>query len=129
MSNVLVIAVYRPPSTSFAEFINDFSSVIEVLILSPGKLIILGDFNIHTDIVNDRFTQHFLETLDSFNLKQHVSEPTHSSGHILDLVITCCSDDLGDIYVDQPQLSDYNSVRLHLNLSKPPPQTKKLHYR
>ena len=124
-----VIVVYRPPSTSFAEFINGFSSLIELLILSQGKLIILGDFNIHIDIVHDRFTQHFLETLDSFNLKKNVSEPTHSSGHILDLVITRCSNDLGNIYVDQPQLSDHNSICFHLNISKPPLPTKKLHHR
>ena len=128
-SHLRVIVIYRPPATSFADFINDFASLLELVILSPGRLVILGDFNIHVDHDQDKHRQKFLDTLDSFNLNQHVSEATHTSGHILDLVITRSSDDFINVFVDQPQLSDHHSICFRLNLSKPPLPTKILHYR
>ena len=33
-------------------------------------------------------TQKFLDLLDSFDLQQHVKQPTHRDGHTLDLSIT-----------------------------------------
>ena len=124
-----VIVIYKPPSTSFTDFIEDFASLLELVILSPGRLIILGDFNIHIDDDQNLHRKLFLDTLDSFNLEQHVRESTHKSGHTLDLVITRCSEDVTKVFVDQPEVSDHNSVCFHLNLSKPPLPTKLLHYR
>ena len=124
-----VIVIYKPPSTSFVDFINDFSSLLEHVLLSPGRLLILGDFNIHVDNYQNTHQKAFLDILDSFNLVQHVKESTHTSGHILDLVITRCNEDVTNIYVDQPQISDHSSVCFQLSFSKPPLPTKLLHYR
>jgi len=48
----------------------------------------MGDFNIHFD--NSTTTQYkdFISILDSADFVQYVNFPTHSKGHILDLV--CC---------------------------------------
>ncbi|KAF3701594.1 High affinity copper uptake protein 1 Copper transporter 1 Solute carrier family 31 member 1 [Channa argus] len=54
---------------------------------SPNMLI-LGDLNIHVDTPSNHSAAEFLELLDCLNLKQKVEVPTHSKGHILDLVIT-----------------------------------------
>lgn len=48
----------------------------------------LGDFNIHIDRTSDCYTKQFQHCLESFGLVQHVTSPTHSGGHILDLIIT-----------------------------------------
>ena len=57
----------------------------EVVVCSEERLII-GDFNFHTDDMADRYAAQFGSLLELFNLKQHVTVPTHRNGHILDLV-------------------------------------------
>merc|ERR1712030_242557 len=52
------------------------------------KFILCGDFNIHVDNPSDKTATEFLSLLDSMDLVQHVSGPTHNKGHTLDLVIT-----------------------------------------
>ena len=48
---------------------------------------ICGDFNIHVD-VPDGDGYKFMTFLDSCDLKQLVSQPTHLHGHILDLILS-----------------------------------------
>jgi len=55
---------------------------------TPHPVIITGDFNIHVDNLTDSHSTSFLSLLDDANLTQHVHAPTHTHGHILDLVIT-----------------------------------------
>ena len=63
----------------------------------------------------------FLDLLESLSLVQHVTQPTHVDGHILDLIITCSSDNIiQDLpYVDH-FISDYALVldKLKLNDGK-----------
>ena len=71
------IVVYRvPPSVQNkiqkSSFITDFGDLIEQTSNLSGKLIILGDFNIHADNNNDAEANLFLDLLDTFGLKQHV---------------------------------------------------------
>ena len=64
---------------------------------------------------------HFINTLSSINLQQHVLNPTHKYGHVLDLVITC-SDDLdliSNCSVDHILESDHYVVSFTLNQDKP----------
>ena len=56
-------------------------------VLTAGKLLIIGDFNIHMNI-DYRESEQFKALLDTYNLSQHVSSPTYRRGRILDLVIT-----------------------------------------
>ena len=62
----------------------------------------------------------FSDVLTSIGLKQHVTVPTHISGHTLDLLITrdhdpvICSAPVADRY-----LSDHASVLCALNSPKP----------
>ena len=66
--------------------IHDFSELLERTNSLTSKLLITRDFNIHVD-KNTSTTIKFKETLDIFNLKQHVAIPTHMDGHSLDLII------------------------------------------
>jgi endonuclease/exonuclease/phosphatase family metal-dependent hydrolase len=69
-------------------FISDFTTLLEGLISTPSEIVITGDFNFHCDQPTDPTVSPFLELLDVFGLKQHISFPTHDSGHTLDLIIT-----------------------------------------
>ena len=65
-------------------------------------------------------TQKFLDLLDSFDLQQHVKQPTHRDGHTLDLSITRKSETLVE---DEPTvdlfISDHAAVLTRLGLSRP----------
>ena len=41
------VLLYRPPSASTTAFFHDFAKLMADVILLKGKLVILGDFNIH----------------------------------------------------------------------------------
>ncbi|MDW0252368.1 MAG: reverse transcriptase family protein, partial [Nitrososphaeraceae archaeon] len=107
----ILLMIYRPPSSSKSDFISDFSSVLEDLATSPSELIITGDFNVHVDQPNCSFSSSFLNLLDVFSLTQHVTFPTHSSGHTLDLIITrFCSTTISSINFTDPNLSDHYAL-------------------
>ena len=69
-------------------FFEEFSAYLELIILSSEPLLITGDFNIHVDVVGDPVRAKFLDLLEAMDLRQHVTRPTHQSGHTLDLIIT-----------------------------------------
>ncbi|XP_062400145.1 uncharacterized protein LOC134089717 [Sardina pilchardus] len=82
----IIAVLYRPPKLSNT-FIPELSTVLTALNAMSPNVILMGDFNIHMDNCSNAFTKDFM--LDSFGITQHVNCPTHSKGHILDLV--CCS--------------------------------------
>ena len=75
-------------------------------------------------------TQKFLDLLDSFDLQQHVKQPTHRDGHTLDLSITRKSEKLVE---DEPTIdlfiSDHAAVLTRLGLSRPGLSLKTTTYR
>ena len=83
-----LLNIYRPPSSSKATFISEFTSLLEDLISSSSELIFTGDYNFHVDDPSAPHILPFLDLLEAFNLTQHITFPTHNSGHTLDLLIT-----------------------------------------
>lgn len=84
----ILVNVYRPPKPN-KDFIDDFTTFLTHICSLSSNIILLGDFNIHMDNTNHTLTKDFTSCLDSFGLQQHIGFPTHSKGHVLDLV--CCS--------------------------------------
>jgi len=92
-NGVRYVLVYRPPPSTEngftkAGFLSEFDNFIDEISTHPGKLVLLGDFNIHVDTPEESDARHFLTTLATSGLHQHVTEVTHKKGHVLDLVIT-----------------------------------------
>ena len=117
-----IILIYRPPYSrnhpiSISTFLDQFSSLLEPILLCKEPLIITGDFNIHVDIPSESL--QFSELLRSLSLIQHVNQPTHEKGHILDLIISRSA----DIILSDPSpvhlFSDQISISCSLSLSKP----------
>ena len=86
---IKLIIVYRPPLSNnnkltFVDFLGEFSKFIEHYAMSSSRLAILGDFNVHWDKPSDSHVKCFMELIDSVNIIQHVQEPTHIDGHIID---------------------------------------------
>ena len=124
-SKFRLIVVYRPPYSdthpvTISMFLDNFDDYLESIILCPEPLPIAGDFNIHVDIHDHDDSVKFMDLLVSMGLVQHVNNPTHQRGHILDLIITREVDSL----VHKPPisdcfLSDHCTVLCNLSLLKP----------
>ena len=85
----VLLGVYQPASQALSSmFYDELSAVFERLATYNFPVIICGDFNIHVDQVEDVNAVLMDQLLQSFGYVQHLSEPTHNAGHILDLVIT-----------------------------------------
>ena len=84
---VLFMVVYRPPNYANNFFV-EFSELLSIISLDHDCISIVGDFNIHIDKLNDNNTKELIDLLDTFDLSQHISGPTHNRGHTLDLFIT-----------------------------------------
>ena len=80
--------LYRsePNNETMGKFLDEFSTLLEEISVVTQDIVILGYFNIHID-VNNSTSSKFNDIIRAFDLVQHVMEPTHESGHILDLVI------------------------------------------
>jgi exonuclease III len=129
-----LVVLYRPPPSTKngltkGLFYQEFANFLELNTSSSCKLIIVGDFNFHWDSSDNQDTRHIRDMIDSFNLTQHVSEPTHNSGHILDWVISRSDDSIvSNVEVSIP-ISDHHCINATLNLKRPPLPKKTVSFR
>ena len=92
-SRLTVFNVYRPPpsytkAVPFSQFLTDFQTLVSLAATTSHDFLITGDFNLHVDDNQNSQANQFLSVLDSSNLVQLVTFPTHRNGHTLDLIIT-----------------------------------------
>jgi len=128
-----LVIVYRPPSqsTKCSEgiFLSEFSDFLQPLALSAGKLLIVGDFNIHIEKATNSSSTKLLSLLDSHGLTQHVKGLTHVDGHRLDLIISRDSDNLVLDCAISDLISDHFAVRAFIKAHRPSRPRKKVTYR
>ena len=122
---VSIFPVYRPePNTeNMNTFFHEFSSLLETLTIVPHDSLILGDFNIHVDIQDNYNSKKLMEILETFNLNQHVMEPTHESGHILDLIISGENELISNVASGR-YFSDHKIIMFNMMISKSKPERK-----
>ena len=114
--SLLLLCVYRPGSQAVtAEFFDELTLVLEQISVQRRPCIICGDFNIHIDDDNDVHAKKLGELLQTFDWIQHVREPTHTAGHILDVVISRCDTEVQQLSVGS-FVSDHAVVNFKLNL-------------
>ena len=122
--NINLYIVYRPPKGNVIEFCNSLAMILESNINTDrGKLLMLGDFNIHIDEENNPDTITFNDFLESFGLINYTTFFTHTAKHILDLVI---SNDPTLVHSALPRhlLSDHLFVHATLQNCKANPTTR-----
>ena len=132
IEDIRILCVYRLPNErSYALIYDEFSRLFErTLTEHSGCLLIAGDFNFHIDEPQDNHANRFIDILDAFGLKQHVSAPTHNKGHTLDLLITRSEDSLiSRIMIRDPIISDHFAVHCDLGVQKPKFSKKKVTFR
>ena len=130
-----IVIIYQPPPSKSNQlkstvFFDEFSTLAEQLVVTPGNPLIIGDFNYHVDDNTKLDTIKFKRILESFNLRQHFHEPTHKKGHTLDLIITRVEDELiTRIEIKNSMLSDHLAVDCKLRLNKPQLERTEIQYR
>ena len=87
-----IAVIYHPPYTNKNPitnnmFIDDFTDWLVEEIILHNNLLILGDFNLHINDLDNPNTGIFLDTVTAMGLNQHVNFATHQLGNILDLVL------------------------------------------
>ncbi|XP_029914404.1 uncharacterized protein LOC115364114 [Myripristis murdjan] len=125
---ILLVNVYRPPKQKrvrFDKFLMEFEKLLNE-ILNYKNVLMTGDFNIHVDKVYNKWwpwewlrwviykrrspKKDFCLFLLKHGLDQdHVCEPTHKDGHILDLVITR-NVQVSSFSVQNDRISDHYTV-------------------
>ena len=125
---ICLYIIYRIPNTSVLLFCEELAQLFEKYFLTDTQnTVLLGDLNIHMDDLQHPDTIMFNDFLDSFNLKNHVSFPTHTSKHHL-----CITDNTTNLVSRVTQghaLSDHNFIHVSLEISKPTPPIAKTTYR
>ena len=82
------VLIYRPPSSNTSDFLNEFEDLVTSFAIIPGRLLILGDFNIHFDDALSPGVSRITNIMASTGLVQHMTGSTHRSSHTLDVVIS-----------------------------------------
>ena len=123
-------ATYRIPRTSIISFCDEFSQVLEEDIAkSADKTLLVGDFNIHVDDSSDSDTITFMDLLDSYNMLNKVTFPTHVKHHSLDLVMEDGNNTVVMNVKEGLFLSDHCFVHSTLNIIIPKPKECVLTFR
>ena len=130
---IRLVIVYRPPSQSTkcseGQFLSDFSDFLQILVVTSGKLLIVGDLNIHTDVATNSTAIKLQSILQSFGLSQHVHGPTHLDGHTLDLIIARDSDKVITDCLVSDLICDHFAVHTFVKAHRPPRPRKVITYR
>ena len=119
-----LVIVYTPPYSAAhpitsSTFFPELSEYLESLVLSKVPICISGDFNVHLDVSDDADTIAFADLLGLLCLKKYVKSLTQVMGHILDLIISCSSDNIiKGTHSPDSFLSDHCSVLCCLNVRK-----------
>ena len=85
-TKLVLVAIYRLQYLPPADFLSEFSELLEMLIVMEEDWIIAGDLNFHLE-TNDYNVARLKDIFKTFNLTQYVQHPTHKLGHTLDCVL------------------------------------------
>ena len=122
--------MYRPLDGSIPQFFDIFMELLVDIVTSNMNLVVLGNFNIHINNIDDPNARIFLDTMTAPSLKQHVKGPTHKSGNCLDLIFTEEMSKTKAIRCSQSMfVSDHNSIQCKLNIPKEDCAQKEITYR
>ena len=112
----IVSSIYRPPGPITTSIIVEFEELIIKTSSHNVPFVICVDFNAPG---SETRIHHLLEdAIESHGLVQHVTSPTHSNGHTLDLLI-----------INEVTYSDHHLISSNIPAETPQPSTWVIHRR
>ena len=125
-----ILGIYRPPDSSIPQFLDIFTELLVDIVTGNMNLVVLADFNIHVNKIDDPNAGIFLDTMTALGMKQHVRGPTHRSGNFLDLIFTEEMSKTKAIGCSHSMfVSDHSSIQCILNIPKESCTRKEITYR
>ena len=82
--------IYHPPigsskGNTHTNFLDEEGKLTQLLITNYTNLVLLGDFNIHTQDTENPDSIIYNDTMEALGLKWHIDKPTDRLGNTLDL--------------------------------------------
>ena len=118
-----IIGNYRPDYSkkhkiNSSTFLKEFSKLLDEITSLPGILVITGDFNIHMESLDNKYTLELAEMFEQYSLNRLVTKPTHKNGGLIDLVITSNNSSVQDISIHEDGVgSDHHPIRFKGSVS------------
>ena len=124
--SIRLVVIYRMPASKVnglkvSSFCDEFSDYIEKLSCASGHIMIVGDFNINYLDPSGCEYKRFVDILDTFDFVQNIELPTHSSGHLLDYVITRKNSTYASNFMVSDFISDHRVLHVSLTCMRAHP--------
>ena len=132
--SIRLVVIYRMPASKVnglkvSSFCDEFSDYIEKLSCASGHIMIVGDFNINYLDPSGCEYKRFVNILDTFDFVQNIELPTHSSGHLLDYVITRKNSTYASNFMVSDFISDHRVLHVSLTCMRAHPVRKLINFR
>ena len=102
-----------------AKFLDEVSKLTQLLMTNYTNLVLLGDFNIHTQDTENPDSIIYNDTMEALGLQQHIDKPTHRLGNTLDLIYMESLDRVGVIHSFIGNfISDHRIIGIELKIKK-----------
>ena len=119
-----LVGIYHPPigsskDNTHTKFLNEVSKLTQLLITKFTNLVLLGDFNIHTQNTESADSIAYNDMMEALGLTQHIEKPTHRLGNTLDLIYTESLDRVRVIHSFIGNfISDHRMVGIEIEIKK-----------
>ena len=85
--------IYHITFTSVLQFCGELTTLLEQdITCMHGRVLLVGNFNIHIDKKTTPDTITFNDMLEGLNLRNNIEMEMHTSGHTLNLITEDCKD-------------------------------------
>ena len=89
-----ILVFYHPPGNTHTRLLDEISQLVQYYMTNHKNLVILGDFNVVVQDLNNPDSLAFYDTMEALGLVQHIDKPTHQLGNTLDHIYTESLDQL-----------------------------------
>ena len=113
-----IVGIYHPPLGSTRNTPVQFLDQVQDLFTNQKNLVLLGDFNIQVNKLDNQDSQLYLDTTKALGLVQHIDQQTHQLGNTLDLVYTESLEPMIYHAFTSSYISDHHLVGIELQMKK-----------
>ena len=117
-----ILGIYHPPPKQHltnTTFLDELTELLTTRLPNMENAIILGDFNMHIEDTKHYNNKISVDMMEALGLKQHVIEPTHQKGNILDLISTETTSQINVSQFNMHDIiSDYRLISATISVKK-----------
>ena len=123
-----ILVIYHPPGNTHTRLLDKVSQLVQYYMTNHKNLVILCDFNVAIQDLNNPDSLAFYDTMEALGLVQHIDKATHHLGNTLDHIYTESLDQLGvqHAFIGS-YISDHRLVGIEINLKKQSKQLEDQH--